>query len=244
MKKNNSIKSNKILKNIVREQLEITSNKKKESLLAERILINERLSTILELSNYTNEKQKEKFFTKVFSEMVYFEENKNNKQLINEENKFWDMLGGIFGTAKDALSSSFKEFLAKLLIKYLTPMNPDGWFGQFISTTVGNIPLSDVGKLTDCRFLSKLFTKSIVETVLAKKQGDLNLTDGIYTLIRNGIIEVIDNISFAQKIEDGIANLICPAISRIKDKMSNLTDVAKQSVTGSITGLSKTEPIK
>ena len=223
--------SNIILKNIVKENLEKTLKNKRKKIISEQKTINKRFEVIVESANFNTKKQKEQFFDKILYEINYLNSKNYNENLINEGlGYFWDMLKGVFGYGVEGLMGSFKEYLAKLIINKLTPMDPDGWFGQLISTSIGNLNISDIGKLTDCKFLSKWMTKNVVETAIAKMQTGGEYSDPIFVIIRNGIMDAIDDTQLAQNIENGIANFICPSIKNVGSKMTNLVDKTKETL--------------
>ncbi len=220
--------SQQLLKNIVKENLEKTAISKRKKIISEEKIINQRFMVIAENAKFNTKKQKEQFFKNLLSEINDLNNQNYSKELINEG--FWDMLKSIFGYGADSIIPSFKEFLVKLIVKKLTPIDPDGWFGQFISTSIGNLNISDISKLTDCKFLSKFLTKSVVETVLAKMQPKVENADAIITIIRNGVMDAIDDTQLAQNIENGIASFICPSLKNVNTKMSNLVDKTKETL--------------
>lgn len=220
--------STNLLKNIVREQLEKTALKKKEVTIVEKKNIRENFYLIAESNQLRTERQKEKFFKEIISEINSLSDKGYDRKIINEQ--FWDMLKGVFGSGAEGIMETFKEYLVKLAIKKLTPMDPDGWVSTLISTSVGNLDMADIPKLTDCGFVTKLLSKSAVESVVSKMGNKAELSGPFYSIIRNSIFDALDKTELARKVEDGIASYICPSISKIKGKMGDLATKAKESV--------------
>ena len=90
----------------------------------------------------------------------------------------FDMLGGLFGATGGGIGQIIKEKMASWIISKLG-LSTDGYLSNFIIVAFGNLPLSDYGKLTDCKFLSNLITNSVVESIalnVEKKSGK----DGVF----------------------------------------------------------------
>ena len=162
---------------------------------------------------------------------MYLKSQGYNTELINES--FWDVLGGIFGTGFGGIVDTFKESMIKSLIKKFTPLDPEGWMAELISISIGNIHLNDIDKLTDCRFLSKIFTKSIVELVVERIKNQAGLTGGFYGVLRNIMIDSLDSTEFAKKLEASIGELICPLISGVSKKMETKAEEMKSNAINS-----------
>jgi hypothetical protein len=151
---------------------------------------------------------------------MYLESQGFDKQLIKEE--FWDALKGLFGQhGSEAIFGTFKEYMGKWLLQKLTPVNPDGWIGSIIVTAIGNLHIDDLSKLTDCNFLTKKIASSIGEGIARKIQHDKGFDGGISDIVRNGLFSAIDSNEMVKSLENGLAKLLCPALSGVKAKLEN-----------------------
>ena len=214
------------LQNLIRESLlEIKENKKK-SILGESKIVKVRLSIISENVVLKTKKQKDKFFDELLSEMVYLNSQGFDKQVINEG--FWDALKGLFGHAPDGIMEYFKEYIGKWLVEHLTPMDPNGWLGNIVITAIGNLAIGDIPKLTDCNFLTKLISKSVAEGTVRKLTHEKGLEGPFYDILRNSIVDMLEETSLGSKIEEGLGNVICPLLGGITTKMNSATDKLKQ----------------
>lgn len=214
------------LKKLIRESLlEIKENKKK-SILGESKIVKVRLSIISENVVLKTKKQKDKFFGELLSEMAYLNSQGFDKQVINEG--FWETLKALFGHSPDAIMEYFKEYMAKWLVNNLTPMDPEGWFGNMIITGVGNLPIGDIPKLTDCNYLTKWISKSAAEGTVRKLTHEKGLDGPFYDILRNAIVDMIDETSLGSKIEEALGSFICPLLGGVKNKMEATTDKLKQ----------------
>ena len=122
----------------------------------------------------------------------------------------------------------FKEYMAKWLVNNLTPMDPEGWLGNIVITAIGNLAIGDIPKLTDCNFLTKLISKSVAEGALRKLTHEKGLEGPFYDILRNSIVDMLDETSLGTKIEEGLGNVICPLLGGITSKMNSATDKLKQ----------------
>jgi hypothetical protein len=214
------------LKNLIRESLLDIKRTKKKINLGESKIINSRIKLISEHRTLKTKPQKEKFFRELMMEMAYLNSQGYSSKLINEN--FLDMLKGLFGTAADSTLQYFKESIAKWLIEKLTPMEPNGWMANIIIAAVGNVPIGEISRLTECNYLSDVLTKSIVEGAVNKYKNEQGLTGPFYDILRNGIIEMLEDTKFGQVIETAIGDLVCPLLGGIKDKMTSASDSMKK----------------
>lgn len=214
------------LKNLIRESLIETKKTKERNILSEGKIVKARLSIISENVSLKTKKQKDKFFDELLSEMTYLNSQGFDKKIINEG--FWDTLKGLFGHAPDGIMEYFKEYIAKWLVGHLTPMDPNGWIGSMIITGIGNLPIGDIPKLTDCNYLTKFISKSVAEGTVYKLTHDKGLEGPFYDILRNSIVDMLDETSLGSKIEEALGSFICPLLGGVKNKMNVATDTLKQ----------------
>jgi hypothetical protein len=214
------------LQNLIRESLIETKKTKEKNVLSEGKIVKARLSIISENVNLKTKKQKEKFFDELLSEMTYLNSQGFDKKIINEG--FWDALTGLFGHAPDGIMEYFKEYIAKWLVGHLTPMDPNGWIGSMIITGIGNLPIGDIPKLTDCNYLTKFISKTAAEGTVYKLTHEKGLEGPFYDILRNSIVDMLDETSLGSKIEEALGSFICPLLGGVKNKMNMATDTLKQ----------------
>lgn len=214
------------LKNLVRESLLEIKEKKNKSTLGEGKIVKGRLSIISENVTLNNNKQKDKFFNELLSEMVYLNSQGFDKQVVNEG--FFDMLKSLLGHSPDGIMEYFKEYMGKWLVEHLTPVDPDGWIGNMIITGIGNLPIGEIPKLTDCNYLTKWLSKSAAEGTVRKLTHEKGLDGPFYDVLRNSIVDMLDETSLGSKIEEGLGSIICPLLGGVKNKMDNAADKLKE----------------
>lgn len=208
------------LKSLIKENLTTLSEQKKNNLISETSIINTRFQIITE----SKIKDKDKLFNEVISEMIYLNSQGFDKGLINEG--FWDILSGLFPSG-NVIGQWFKEKMASWLIEAIAPGQENGWVGNIIITTIGNLRPSDITKLTDCDFTTKLLAKSISEGVVKKFAEDKGASGVLVDLLRNTMVEKLDSTSFAQSIESGLSHIVCPLLGGVSQKMSAVADTMK-----------------
>ena len=213
------------LKNLIKENLIKASENKKRMLIGESKIVKNRLTIISENRVLKTKKQKDKFNNELLSEMIYFNKQGFNKELINEQ--FWNVLQGIFGNGAEAIMGTFKEYIANWIVGKLTD-DTDGWIPQLIITSIGNLDFSEISKLTNCDYLTKFLAKSISETMIKKLQVGADMRNPLFDVMRNAIVETMQDSTLGQKIEKGLVEIICPSLSGIKSKMDVATDKIKQ----------------
>ena len=214
------------LDTLIKENLQQLAEQKNKNLLAETKIIQTRTKILTENRILKFKQPREKFFNEIISEAIYLESQGFDKQIIKEE--FWDTLKGMFGQhGSEAIFGTFKEYMGKWLLQKLTPVNPNGWIGSIVVTAVGNLHIDDISKLTDCSFLTKKLASSIGEGIARKIQHDKGYDGGISDIVRNGLFSAIDNSEMVKSLENGLSNLICPALSGVKNKLESKADEMK-----------------
>lgn len=208
------------LKSLIKENLITLSEEKKNNLLGESKIINTRFQIISE----SKIEDKDKLFNEVISEMFYLNNQGFDKGLINEG--FWDILKGLFPST-DVIAQWFKEKMASWLIEAIAPGQENSWIGSIITTTIGNLKVGDITKLTNCDFTTKLLSKSIAEGVIKKFADSKGVSGALADLVRNSMMEHLDSSEFAQKLESGISHLICPLLGGVTQKMSTVANTMK-----------------
>jgi hypothetical protein len=220
------------IKNIIRENLIKVNIKKKTTLQLENKIIKNRLNIISESSPNKTEKQVEIFNNNLISEIVYLNKQGFNRELISEN--VWEMLKGFFGTGVDAGVETFKEYLASFLVNTLTPFDSDSWIGGTIVKSLGNVPIGDYfnGKILECDYITKLLAKSILEEGIDKMLDNMELDGAMYDVLRNALVDIGEDTAVGQKLEKGLASMVCSKMKGVKNKMDNLGDTLKSKAFG------------
>ena len=218
--------TDKKLKSLIKENLKKLSDDKKNNIISERNIIKNRTNILIENRVVKTKKSQEKLFNDILSEAIYFNSQGFDKDLINEG--FWDTITGFFGKhGVDSISSTFKEYLASKIVGWIGG-DPNSWVGTLIVTTIGNVPVTDYSKLTDCDYLTKVLAKSISETAISKVQHDKGMTSGVFDVLRNGLVDALDETTFAQKIEGYLVQSICPNLNNVQQKLVDKASTMKQ----------------
>ena len=104
-----------------------------------------------------------------------------------------------------------------------------------ISTTIGNIKVGDYlnGNIFKCEFLVPQLAKSIGENAVRQFADNKGLTGGFYDVLRNSLVELIDDIPFIEKVESGMSKALCPTLSKLGVSVKNIfgklaTDVKQE----------------
>jgi hypothetical protein len=206
------------LKKIIRENLIEVSNNKKTLLTEERNIIKNRVKILVEGRVIKTEPQMKKFAMEMFSEALYLNQQGFNKELINED--FFETLKGLFsGVGYDSISGYFKEQITKYVISKLAPGHEDGWIAGTIQKLIGNTNITDMPKLLNCDFLVPKLAKSIAEEAIDKTKNSVGLTGGVFDILRNGIVDSLDNTTFVQNLEKGLSSIVCPSLSNVSNKL-------------------------
>ena len=207
----------------------LISKSKKKTLTEERNIVKSRFSVLSEGRNIRTKIDKNSFADDVITEMFELRSQGFETEVISEG--LFDMLGGLFGATGGGIGQIIKEKMASWIISKLG-LSTDGYLSNFIIVAFGNLPLSDYGKLTDCKFLSNLITNSVVESIalnVEKKTGK----DGVFMdLLRNIAGDYFNDSAVENKISGFLEGMICPLMGGIKGKMKDAEEQIKASVVG------------
>lgn len=215
------------LKSLIRENLMEVSEKKKRLLKEERIIIDTRFNLISENVDIKTKKGKDKFVNDLIGEMVYLNRQDYNQELISEG--FFDMISGLFGQAPKGILEYIKQKFINWLMDTVAPGSSKTWVGGIISNALSNTPIGELPKLFECSYLSKALAKAIGEEFTKQMiQYKVGAEGPFYEILRNSLVNAIDESDFVQKLEGSIANLICSKLGNIKDKMDTLSSTMRQ----------------
>ena len=215
-----------LLKNIISENLKKLQLKKK-NISEQNVIVKQRLQVLTEGRQIQKRRDLDKFFNAVLVESAYLNSQGYDPTIISEN--YMDMFKGFVGTTGvDSLFQSFKEYGAKWLLRQFN-LDPDSWIGSIFVTTIGNLPIGEIPKLTNCDYAVPLFAKSIVEGMISKFLVGKGLDNPITTLLRNALVELLDDMVFIQKIEGALSKVICPAMSSLTGKFGQVGQRLQQS---------------
>jgi hypothetical protein len=230
---------------LINENLFKMKLKQNPKLLQESKEVRGRILTVVESSNYYSKKDVELFTETLLGEMINLRrEGYNEKVILQEAGGILDYLGGLFGFGgsdkKDGGSdqgwlswlggkglsgvmSTAIEQIGGGLLSYMG-LNPKGYVGTAILKTLGNLSPSDLPKLTDCKYLSGLFTKSILETIAAKTTEDFGGQSMIGSFIGNTVFEMGEDSEIFQSIKNFLGDkIICPFLTGKGDSLITKT---------------------
>jgi hypothetical protein len=72
-----------------------------------------------------------------------------------------------------------------------------------------------------------MLAKDIAEASINKIKNDQGLTGPGYDILRNAMVEMVEDSSFGQKIENKISDFICPKLQGLSGKLGDVTKKIK-----------------
>lgn len=209
----------------------VEKTKEKENLIVETNIIKNRFALISEGQTFKTEESKIDLIENVFVETNYLSIQGYNSDLINEG--LFSFIGSILGGGVGSTPQVVGEYIAKWLTRKLGV--PQGSYIEgVIVSLVTSMNISDYDKIfTDCRFLTNKLSDALIEGYLFQMQSQKGLESGVsgflLSAIRNSIMEYFaeDKDGLIQKLEDKIAEFLCPAISKISGKVQDKADELK-----------------
>lgn len=218
--------SYKNLKKTIKENL-ITEKEKKEKLLTETKIIENRLEYVIESVGLKNKSDVDRIVEGLFYEMLYLENKNYNREVLTENiQAIFDVLGSLFGGTKDSVVGTFKEKGINFILNKLG-LDKNSYIGDFLEVTFGNIDLKDIPRLfTDCEFLTKKIAEAVPEAYLKNLQDEKGFDNILMDYVRNALYDVIRESDIVEKLEDRIAGIVCPITASLTGKFEEkLTDM-------------------
>lgn len=210
----------------------VEKTQERENLIVETKIVTNRFKLISEGLVIKTDEDKIRFVETVIQETNYLVSQGYNSQSINEG--LFDALGSLLGGSFKATPAVFGEYIAKWLLKTLGV--PEGSFiSAALITLVGNINIRDYDKLfSDCRYTSNLVADTLIEAYVYQMQMKVKgasegATGFIVSALRNSVAEYFteDKDGIIQKLQDKIADFICPKLGKLSNVMSDKTDEIK-----------------
>ena len=219
--------SEKLLKNIISENL-TKVKQQKDRLLIESTIIENRFNKIVENHKFNNKTNLDKFFNRILIETAYLNSKGYNENVLAEqfEGIFGNLKGFFSGTFFDSIMQYFKEYAVGWLLKAIGIPNKGfmGWVGTFIKTAIGNLPIGELTKLTNCDYAVPFLAKTIVESIIVKFTEWMKFDNAFTSVLRNSIVEMGEDTSFVQSLEKGLESVVCPLIRQLSGKMNTVTN--------------------
>lgn len=214
------------LKNKIKSALnEVVTTKRKE--IVEEQLVKTRVETLFENVEFSSRKQRKDFVVNLLKETLYLDSQIKNKKLINEE--FWDVMKGFFGEeGSSQVFKSFKTRMSEWLTSHLSPKKKDGWVGNCIKKTIQDMDISDVHHITNCDFLTREISKSIIQKLDEKMSNEELKDDGIYDIVRGGMKENVKGIKFKKHVEGKVKQMICPILYDMSNRFDDSFEEMKK----------------
>lgn len=199
----------------------------KKNLVVENRIVKEELE-LIKRYNRKQGKNTKKMTEDIITEMFYLNTLEIKKSVINENIMDWfkSILGAADNTMLEPVIDTFKESYIGYVIKMLTPGSTNSYLANIIKTGLADIDMNNLDQLTDCEFLSDTVSKAIVEGTINKLKNNAGLVGGLFDVVRNSLVDFIDNTEFAERIKDGVSGFMCDAIAdkieMLKDKVEEL----------------------
>jgi hypothetical protein len=213
---------------LIKENLMISLNEKKKTILTENKIIKNRLNVLLEGGIPKTKTRQERLINEIINEAISLNSQGLDKDLIKEN--FWDTIKGLLGSHSERdLVEMFKEKYKTFIIKKLTNEKPDTWVSEIVNTSFETIPTSNYfnGKAFECGYITNVISKTLTQEMIKKtgKSFDDNTSaDTVLDVVKKSVVNLIDDQAFIKNIEHGIAKFICPAIQGIPDKLDKAVE--------------------
>lgn len=214
------------LSTIVTESLNRVKKEKLRKVISESTIVRNRLELIFENREIRSRRDIRMVSDYLIGEMVNLRNEGYSEEVISEQwtdflkgamgflggsNKEGsDMLSSLGSAAKGGILSTVVETIGSGLLKTMG-INPTGTIGTMILKTLSNLTPEDLPKLTDCHYLSGLFTKSILETLAAQLTKDIGGTSMFGSFLQNTLFEAGEDSEIGQSIKNYLGDkIICP----------------------------------
>jgi len=223
------------VKNILKKNL-LEVKSKKEDLMVESKIITNRFNFLVENRKFETDKDLELFMEDYIAEVSYLRTQGYDSKVIEEAAGLFSTLSSIFGGTATALPSAMGEYLVDWLMKILNI--PSGsYMAKVVSVFIASINVSDYDRvLTDCRFTTNALADALIKGYAKELQEKASMDKGasgfLVTALRNSVVDYFTegNDSMVQKLEDQIADFLCPKMTKVSSKIADKYDELKNKV--------------
>lgn len=215
------------LKNKIHKTLLETKENKKKTILENKIVTN-RFKIILEDTSMFKNKNKQKLFSQLTSEVSYLKTQGFNKEMINEG--LIDIIKSLFGDKSDVIFTTWKDQGVNWLIDKLG-VSHDEELSDKIKSKFSNVLTSEIPELfTDCDKVTDMVVDAMIEVFQENlKNGDSNGSEAS-RILQDSVLEMTSHENFQDSIEIKLKNTICPLLSKISSNMSNQENEIKSKI--------------
>jgi hypothetical protein len=211
------------LSTLVSESLTRLKIQKTKKFITEGREVRKRIEFIFESIEVRNKRDVELLADCLLGEMVRLRNEGYDEMVISEQmdllssltgffsgGKGGDFLSGLKGAAGGGLMSTVVETIAGGLLRTMG-IDPKGTLGTLILKTITNLTPADFPKLSDCRFVSGLITKSVLETIAAEATKSIGGKTMVGSFIENTLFELGEQSEIFQSIKNFIGDkIVCP----------------------------------
>jgi hypothetical protein len=214
------------IRNIIKKTLNEVKETKQKNLIEENI-VRTRTFVLLENVKLTNKKREIKFVDEIIKESFFLQSQNFDKQIIKEE--FWDVLTGFLGReGSESVFRTFKDRMGDWLVTHLSPNKKEGWIPKAIKKSINKIELRDVEKITDCKFLTKKLTDTIIDSLNEKMMKGETNENGLYDVVKSGMSYDVNHPRFKEELRFKISKMMCPLIDKVSGHLDKAFKTMKE----------------
>lgn len=215
------------LKNTIHKTLIETKEKKKKTIVENKIISN-RLKVILEDRNMFKNKNKQKLFSNLTSEITYLRNQGFNEKMINEG--LIDIITSLFGDKSEVIFTTWKDQGLNWLIDKLGVSN-DEELSSKIKNKFSNVLISEIPELfTDCDKVTDMIVDAMIDVFQERLKKGFPESSEAARILQDSVLEMTSHEDFQDSVEIKLKNTICPLLSRISTNMSNQENDIKSKI--------------
>ena len=211
-----------MLKKDIRKAL-LEAKEKKETILIENKIVESRILMIFESRNKINnfnrlsKSEKRKVTNSLVQEIHYLGQN----GLINED--FMSILKGLFGGLLGSVAETAAEPLVNSLLSAIG-FKSNGFMKKFVISFLTSNPKDLMNAFSDCKVMTKLLTRSLIEGMVMMFQQDTEKGGYAYDFVRNELGKLIEDSSIGSSLENKFASIVCDMFDKFGDKAQSVAD--------------------
>jgi hypothetical protein len=217
----------KMVRSLVSKALNEIKLNKKKTLISESGNIKNRMSIVVENINIRTKLGKDIFCEHLIHEIIRINQM-GKKYEVLKENMIWDAVKGFFsGNVVDSIFEYFKEYGAGWLLTQIG-IREGHWLYDPLKVAFGNLPLGEIPKLFECKYLTHFLSETFLETLLKKFSDKVVKVDNpISNVTRNVIMKMFNDSKMGEVVESALGEYVCPLVGEMKNKFGNITDKLK-----------------
>lgn len=205
----------------------IAEKERKMKSLIEEQLLKDRVMMVFEsedkIKNFNLLTEEERFD---LSRRLFLELSELEQSGILTEN-LMDTFKSLFGNAFSGVVQSLIEPTVRKALNYI---GITGYLQDFGVSLITRNPMEFIRGLSDCKIMTKLITKSLVEGLVMSLQKNITSQGFAWDAIRNALVDSLEESKFGESLTEALSTPVCEVYNNLMGNVKNVASKLTQNL--------------